>query len=69
LSVSRGIGILGRGAEPGVLRRGTGLVGVAEWVEFRRGTGRTGLVGAGILSRGTGRLPAFTLAAREGVAT
>ncbi len=32
LSVSRGIGILKRGAEPGALRRGRGLVGVAEWV-------------------------------------
>jgi hypothetical protein len=69
LSVSRGTGILRRGAEPGVLRRGTGLMGVAEWVELRRETGGTGLVDPGILSRGAGRLLVFTLAARVGVAT
>ena len=67
LNESRGIGILRRGVEPGILRRGTDLVGVAEWVELRRGMGGTRLVGPGILSRGVG-LPAFTLGAGVGVA-
>ena len=68
LNESRGIGILRREVEPGILRRGTDLVSVAEWVELRRGTGGTGLVGPGILSRGVGLLPAFTLGAGVGVA-
>ena len=67
LSESRGTGILRRGTEPGVLRRGRGLVGVASWAELRGRTGGTRLVGPGLLSRGMGLLPVFTMGARVGV--
>ena len=68
LSESRGTRRLRRGTEAGVLRRGRGLVGVANWVELRRGTGGMRFVEAGILSRGMGLLPAFKLGVRVGVA-
>lgn len=68
LSESRGTGVLRSGTEPGVFRRGRGLVGVAKWVELRGRTGGIRLVGPGLLSRGMGLLPAFTLGARVGVA-
>ena len=62
MSESRGTGAL----EPGVFRRGRGLVGVESWVELRRGTGGTRLACPGML--GTGLLPAFIPGVGVGVA-